>query len=195
MFLIEDILVSPEIFEKKFCCDLAACKGACCVEGEYGAPLLEAEIEILESLAEQVAPVLDEVGRQTLEEKGAVVYYDGMDECGTTLRPDRACVFTVFDALGRASCGIEKLYQAGEVEFRKPISCYLYPIRVSRVPEAGFVALNYEEWDICKPALKKGSELGLPLIEFLKDALILGFGAEFYAALEEAYKHYRENDQ
>jgi len=194
MFLIDNILVSPEIFEKKFCCNLAACKGACCVEGDYGAPLLEEEVKIMKELTELVAPLVDEMGRKTLEEKGGVHFYDGMGEYGTTLRPDRACAFVVFDELGRASCGIEKLYEAGEIDFRKPISCFLYPIRVSRNFGTGFVALNYEEWDICQPALEKGSELGLPLIHFLKDALISGFGEEFYSALEEAYEEYEEKD-
>src|SRR5690625_7118587 len=91
MFLIDNILVSPEIFEKKFCCNLAACKGACCVEGDYGAPLLEEEVKIMKELTELVAPLVDEMGRKTLEEKGGVHFYDGMGEYGTTLRPDRAC--------------------------------------------------------------------------------------------------------
>lgn len=195
MFFIEDILVSDEILEKKFCCDISACMGACCVEGDYGAPLLPEEVEIVRELAGKVKPVLDDAGRKALEEGGAVTLYPGMDSYGTALRPDGACVFTVFDEYGRAGCGIEKQYEAGEVSFKKPLSCHLYPVRVTRNPELGFTAMNYDEWEICKPALLMGQKNGLPLFRFLKEALIRGFGEEFYEALEAAYEYRRQEKE
>ncbi|MBY5959474.1 DUF3109 family protein [Membranicola marinus] len=190
MFLINDILVSDELLEEKFCCDLGACKGACCVQGDFGAPLEPEERDTLREIYKDVLPVLDKVGRQTIQELGVDTYFPGMNDHGTTLRPDGACVFTVFDENGMASCGIEKQYEAGIVEFKKPLSCELYPIRVMRNPETGFTALNFDRWKICQPATVKGNALGLPVIHFLKNALIRAYGEEFYDALDAARIHH-----
>lgn len=189
MFLINDILVSDELLEKKFCCNLGACQGACCVEGDFGAPLDPEEREVLRAIEPLVMPVLDAESTRAIEEQGVEVYYPGMNDHGTSLRPDGACVFTIFDEQGTAWCGIEKQYRAGVIDFKKPLSCELYPIRVTRNPQTGFTALNFDEWSICKPAEVQGKTLGLPLIHFLRDAIIRGYGAEFYEALEEARNH------
>ena len=190
MFLINDILVSDEILVKKFCCDLGACKGACCVEGEFGAPLEPEERETLKKIEPLVRPILDKASRTSLLEQGTDTYYPGMNEHGTSLRPDGACVFAVFDDMGVASCGIEKQYEAGVIDFKKPISCELYPVRVTRNKDTGFTALNFDDWKICKPALDQGNELGLPVIHFLRDALTRAYGSEFYEALEAAREHH-----
>jgi hypothetical protein len=160
------------------------------VEGEFGAPLEPEEREILKEIAPLVLPVLDETSARTLNEQGTDTYYPGMNDHGTTLRPDGACVFTVFDQHGIASCGIEKQCEAGVIDFKKPISCELYPIRVTRNRQLGFIALNFDEWEICKPAIKNGHQLGLPVIHFLKNALNRAFGKEFYEALEAARQHH-----
>lgn len=189
MFLINDILVSDDLLEKKFCCDLAACHGACCVEGEFGAPLEPEEREVLQEISAKVLPVLDDESRKAIQEQGVDTYYPGMNDHGTTLRADGTCAFAVIDEQGIVYCGIEKQYRAGLIEFKKPLSCELYPIRVTRNPHIGFTALNFDEWSICQPAVKQGHQLGLPVIHFLKDAIIRGYGEEFYEALEEARKH------
>lgn len=193
MFLINDVLVSDELLEKKFCCNLTACQGACCVEGEFGAPLEPDEREILQEIKADVLPILDSQSQKAIRQQDVETYYPGMNDHGTTLRPDGACVFTVFDDQGMALCGIEQQYHAGRIDFKKPLSCELYPIRVSRNRESGFTALNFDEWSICQPAVEQGHQLGLPVIHFLKDALIRGFGEEFYEAIEAARKHH-END-
>lgn len=190
MFLINDILVSDELLEKKFCCDLAACHGACCVKGDFGAPLEPQEREILREILDDVMPVLDEESQNSLREQGVDTYYPGMNDHGTSLRPDGACAFTIFDEQGTALCGIEKQYREGVIPFKKPLSCELYPIRVNRNRETGFLALNFDEWSICKPAVDQGHRLGLPVTHFLKDAIIRGFGQEFYEALEAARVHH-----
>lgn len=192
MFLIDDILVSDDILERKFCCDIQACKGACCVEGAFGAPLEEEEREVLRKILPVVRPLLDESSRQTVDEQGTDTYYPGMNDYGTTLRPDGACALAVFDENGMASCGVEKAWEAGNTDFRKPLSCQLYPIRVFKNRELGYTALNFDEWEICKPAVKKGNELGLPVLFFLKDALVRGYGTAFFEALEAAWRHKQE---
>ena len=189
MFLINDILVSDELLKKKFCCNLGACQGACCVEGEFGAPLDPEERTVLRSITPEVLPVLDPESQRAIREQGVDTYYPGMNDHGTSLRPDGACVFAIFDETGTAWCGIEKQYREGKIDFKKPLSCELYPIRVMRNRDTGFTALNFDEWSICKPAEKQGQELGLPVIHFLRDAIIRGFGAEFYEALDQARKH------
>lgn len=193
MFLINDILVSDELLEKRFCCDLGACKGACCVEGEFGAPLEPEEREILQALKPEILPHLDAESQAAIREQGVDTFYPGMNDYGTALRPDGACVFAVFDENGMALCGIEQQYMAGKIEFKKPLSCELYPIRVTRNPSTGFTALNFDDWSICKPAGKLGMEMGLPVIQFLRSALIRAYGEEFYEALEAAAAHLNDD--
>lgn len=195
MFMINNILVSDEILEKKFCCNLAACKGVCCVEGDYGAPLEPEEREILKAIYDKVEPGLDDVSRDAIDANGVEQYFPGMNDYGTTLRPDGACAFVTFDESGMALCGIEKKYNEGIIDFKKPLSCELYPIRVNRDREVGFTALNYDEWEICTPAIMNGEKLGLPLVVFAKEALIRGFGEEFYNALEAAQEFYNEKEK
>lgn len=189
MFLINDILVSDELLEKKFCCDLSACHGACCVEGDFGAPLEPEEREVLRAIAPIVKPILDADSQQAIDEQGVDTYYPGMNDYGTTLRADSACAFTVIDEKGTAWCGIEQQYRAGLIDFKKPLSCELYPIRVTRSPKTGFTALNFEKWSICQPAEVLGRKQGLPVIYFLREAIIRGYGEEFYEALDEARRH------
>ncbi len=186
MIIIQNKLISDEILEAKFVCNLAVCKGACCVEGDFGAPLEDEEKNILTSILEKVKPYLTEDGIKALEENGPYQYYEENEEFGTTLRADGACAFVCFDDQGVAGCGIEKAYEAGKIDFKKPISCHLYPVRVKKEEELGFEALNYDQWEICKAACTLGEASGVSLIDFVKEAIIRKYGEPFYEELKAA---------
>ena len=188
MIIIQDKLLSDDIFEVQFLCNLNACKGACCWEGEFGAPLEEEELHTLDKIYEDIKPFLNPIGIAKIEEIGKYQYYEEIEEHGTTLLPNGACVFmTLHD--GKAKCGIEAAYEAGITDFKKPISCHLYPIRVSTNEAGTFEALNYDKWDICKAACQLGKEEQLPMYRFLKDALIRKYGAAFYEEMENLGKY------
>ena len=195
MILIKDILVSREIFERKFVCNLNVCKGACCWEGDWGAPIDQEEQVIIEEMRELLRPYLSEEGNQVIDEQGSFVYFEELKTMGTTLLPDGRCAYMIKDELGCAQCGIEHANRAGATSFRKPISCHLYPIRHTVEDERSFEALNYDEWDICNAACTLGSSLKVPVYQFLKDAIIRKFGAAFFAEMEEVaedLEHERE---
>ncbi|MEM1123784.1 MAG: DUF3109 family protein [Bacteroidota bacterium] len=185
MVIIEDKLVSDDIFNNQFVCNLSACKGACCWEGDYGAPLEDAELKILDSIFESIKPFLSPVGIAAIEKKGKYTYYkgEGVEEWGTTLLDNAACAYMTLEN-GAAKCGIEAAYNAGVTDFRKPISCQLYPIRVSANEETGFEALNYDMWDICSAACTLGEKEQVPVYQFLKEAIIRKYGEDFYAQME-----------
>jgi len=185
MFLIEGKLVSDEILEEKFVCDLSACKGACCVDGDYGAPLEKAEIEILEKIQEAISPFLSESGKAALKKEGLYTEQEGVGFT-TTLVNGKECAYMTTNEKGIAQCGFETAWKAGATDFRKPISCHLYPIRVKKNEVVDFEALNYDRWDICKAACTLGSKLKVPVYKFLKEPLIRKYGESFYEALEEA---------
>lgn len=185
IFAIGDVLVSEEVTTEMFVCDLAACKGACCVEGDVGAPLEKEELKRLEQVYPGVAPYLPEAGRKAIEEQGYYVR-DITGSISTPLVEGRECAYTVFDEKGVALCGIEKAYFDGKISFRKPVSCHLYPIRITRSKK--LEALNYDRWDICAPACTQGASLGIRVYEFVKEALIRKYGKEFYKTLDKMVK-------
>ena len=185
MISIDDRLVSDELFKAYFVCDLNACKGACCVEGDAGAPLETEEIDLLENELEDILPFLTDKGRKILKDKG-VFELDIEGEHVTPLIEGKECAFTTFDENGIAKCGIEDAFRAGATSFRKPISCHLYPIRVHK--GKFHEALNYHKWPICRPACECGAKLKVKVYKFLKDAIIRKYGEEFYEKLEEAEK-------
>ena len=185
MVIIQDKLVSDDIFERQFICNLKACKGACCWKGDYGAPLEEEELKILEKNYEKIKPFLNKQGQKVIEEKGKYVYYKNAKEFGTPLLEDGACAYMTFEK-GSAKCGIEATYNAGIIDFRKPISCHLYPIRVTVNPHTDFEALNYDVWDICSAACELGKKEQVRVYQFLKEAIIRRYGAEFYEEMESA---------
>lgn len=178
-------LVSTDLLEKRFVCDLNACKGACCVEGDAGAPLKMSEISMLESILDDVKPYMTDEGLKAVEKSG-VFYMDADNDPVTTLMEGGACAFTSFDADGTAKCGIEKAYYDKKVKWKKPLSCELFPIRVKEYTK--FTAVNYEEIDICKPACACGDQLNVPVYRFLKTPIIRAFGEEFFNELVEAEK-------
>lgn len=188
MIQINNVLVSDEIAEKKFVCNLNACKGGCCVKGDEGAPLEITELSVMEDIYGEVKDYITPEGRETIEKKGK--YEKTITGYRTPLKKDGACVYVNFESNNIAYCGIERAHEEGKIEFQKPISCHLYPARVSRFSE--FEAINYNEWDICDPACKLGDDLDVPVYEFLKIGLIRRFGKEFYRALELAVASIRK---
>lgn len=189
MFIIEDILVSDDVVETQFLCNLNACKGACCWEGDWGAPLEKQELQTLVNIYDEVKPFLRKEGIAVIEKEGLYTYYEEPKDYGTPLLENGACAYMTYDEMGIAQCGIEQAHKAGKTDFRKPISCHLYPVRVKEQPEQGFVALNYDEWDICSAACSLGKKEQLPVYQFVKEALIRKFGIDFYEALDAAAKH------
>lgn len=189
MLIVKDILVSDDIVEEQFVCNLEACKGACCWEGDWGAPLEPAELDILKEIQDLVAPYLSDESRIALNQKGPYTYYDEPQEYGTSLLENGACVYMIYDDQGIAKCGIEQAYLDQKIDFKKPISCHLYPIRVNKNQEVGFEALNYDRWDICSAACQLGKELQLPLYRFVKDAIIRKYGEAFYQELDQIAKY------
>jgi hypothetical protein len=182
MIVIEDKIISDDVVEEQFVCDLNACKGACCVEGDFGAPLDKSELEILDSIYDKVKPYLTEEGIKTIEEQGKHVFVKGNKEYCTPLMKGGGCAWLNHDSNGVVICGIEKAYRDGVINWKKPISCHLYPIRISK--KNGFDAVNYERWSICKAACKNGKALKVPVYKFLKDPLIRKYGEEFYNTLQ-----------
>jgi len=177
---IQNKIVSTQIFERKFVCDLNACRGACCVQGDAGAPLTIEEASILEDDIDQIIPYMRPEGIAEIQKTG-VFYIDQENEMATTLVNEQECAFVYFDESGITKCAIEKAHKEGKTDFKKPISCHLYPIRVKNFND--FTALNYNEWAICEPACKCGSELNVPVFRFLKEPLIRAFGEEFFNEL------------
>lgn len=188
MIVIDDKIISDDVVEQQFVCDLNACKGACCVEGELGAPLNEEETKILEDIYETVKPYLLPEGIAAIEKQGKWVRTEEEEKYNTPLMKKGGCAWMNYDKNGVVICGIEKAYLDGAVKWKKPISCHLYPIRVTKQKKTGFDMLNYERWHVCKAACKNGKALKVPVYRFLKDALISKYGTEFYRAIDEYAK-------
>lgn len=182
---IDDILVSSDIFTEEFCCDLDACKGICCVEGDAGAPVTLDEIGGIEDALDTVWDDMS-ASAQAVVDKQGVAYTDRDGDLVTSIVGGKDCVFTCYEG-DCCLCALERAYRSGKTGFCKPISCALYPIREKRLGN-GMTALNYNRWDVCRDAVKKGRKLHLPVYKFLKKPLIRRFGAEFYEKLCEAGK-------
>ena len=189
MIIVDDCIVSEHVADKCFACDLCACKGECCIEGDAGAPVEESEVPILEEVLPLVKPYMTPAGIEVVEREGVAVP-DPAGEPSTPLVNNRECAY-VFWENGLALCAIEKAYREGKISFKKPISCHLYPIRVDDYGE--FKSLNYHEWDVCRCAVAKGRETGVPLYIYLKDPLIRKFGEEWYAELVERCEEFLHN--
>lgn len=183
MVQVEDKIISLDVFDKQFVCDLSACKGACCVEGDSGAPLRDDELNILSTIFDDVKPFMRQEGIQAVEEYGIYVV-DGDGDNTTSLVNNNECAFVSFDEDGTSKCSIEQAYNAGKVDFKKPISCHLFPIRIKKYRD--FEAVNYESIDICKPACDCGEKLQVSVFRFLKEPLIRNYGKNWYDELCEA---------
>ena len=186
MLVVQGVLISDDVISEQFLCNLEACKGACCWEGDFGAPLEAAELKILEQIFEKVKPYLSPEGLEVIEREGLFTYYKESEEYGTPLINKGACAYMSYDDKGVAKCGIESAYEDGVIDFKKPISCHLYPIRMNENPELGFEAMNYDRWDICSAACSLGKMHQMPVYKFVKEAIIRKYGTSFYEELEAA---------
>lgn len=185
MLQIEDTIISLDLLEESFVCDLSACKGICCVEGDSGAPVEEEEIAKLEEILPLVWNDLSPRAKEVIEKQG-VVYLDEDGEYVTSIVKGEDCVFTCYDEKGTCKCAIEKAYREGKTDFYKPVSCHLYPVRVAKYK--GFRAVNYHRWNVCQAACILGKKENVKVYQFLKEPLIRKFGEEWYKHLCQAAK-------
>lgn len=183
MIQIDDTIISLDIIEECFLCDISACMGSCCIEGESGAPVEVEEISELENVLPAIWDDLSPAAQKVINRQG-VVYLDADGEYVTSLVNGEDCVFTCYDEAGICKCAIEKAFREGKTSFYKPVSCHLYPVRVARYKE--FRAVNYHRWSVCKPARLLGKKEGLRMYQFLREPLIRKFGQEWYDALCQA---------
>ena len=182
MIILDNAVLSDDLMEQFFVCDLEKCKGACCVEGDLGAPLEKDELPVIDEILEKVKPYLSQEGLKAIEEHGPYILDEEGDYSTTTI-DNKECAFAIYDEKGILKCGIEQAYLDGKIDYKKPISCHLYPIRITKYDH--YDALNYDRWHICNPACHLGSKLGVPVYKFLKDALIRKYGEDWYKELEE----------
>lgn len=189
MIIIQEKIISTQLFKKSFVCNLSKCKGACCWEGDFGAPLEDDEQLKIENSLDHILDYLPEENKRSIQESGFSTFYKKMNANGTTLMPDNSCVFMNKDQNGVAVCGIEQAHRDGKTAFKKPISCHLYPIRVSKNKKTNFEALNYDEWDICSAACQLGEEQKVAVFQFLKEAIIRKYGDSFFEEMEAAAEY------
>lgn len=190
MIEIDNTLISDDLLERKFVCDLNACKGECCVAGDSGAPLEEDEVEIIKSILPKVKPYMNAEGIAEIEKSGVALIDSDGDLVTPLVDGVKHCAFVIFEK-GIAKCSIEKAFYDGKVKFKKPISCHLYPVRITKYKQ--FDAVNYQEWDVCKPACQCGEKLDVPVYKFLKEPLVRKYGKAWYKKLELAAKHLQDN--
>jgi hypothetical protein len=189
MIQIDDKILSLDLFQKKFVCNYAKCRGICCVEGDSGAPLEEEEARVIEDIYPKIKHLLSQEAIETIKSEGTSIV-DFEDELVTPIINGKECVYTFFDAKGAIHCAIEIAWKQGLVDFRKPISCHLYPIRTKKLSQGE--ALNYDVWPICNEATNLGEEKGVPVYQFLKEPIIRKYGEAFFIELEESEKILRE---
>lgn len=187
---VGDVILTSEIITEYFCCDLDACKGICCVEGDSGAPLTLDEVGELKNVTDEVWNELSAAAQSIIDTQG-VAYTDCEGDLVTSIVHGRDCVFTCYGADGCCYCATDKAYREGRTAWCKPISCALYPIREKKFSN-GLVGLQYHRWDVCKDAISKGCELNLRIYQFLKDPLIRRFGQEWYEELCKVADEYIE---
>ena len=183
MIQIGPAIVSLDIFEKQFACNLSKCKGMCCVHGQSGAPLDDDEITVLEETFPKVKPYMTSAGIAVVEQHGVYTTDFDNDKVTPLVGNSEDCVYACAEK-GVVYCAIEKAFLKGEICFRKPVSCHLYPIRITKYND--FEAVNYHQWNICNDALRLGKKTGTPLYVFLKEPLIRKYGAQWYGQLCEA---------
>ena len=183
MIVIDHTIISEDLLDKQFVCALDHCKGACCVAGDSGAPLEPGETTVLENIFEQVKPYMTEEGIRAVEKFGAWMIDSEGDSVTPLVNGVKQCAYAYFEN-GIAGCAIEKAFGEKKIGFRKPISCHLYPVRITKHKD--YDAVNYNRWDICSPACSNGKNLGVPVFRFVKEALIRKYGNEWFSQLEGA---------
>lgn len=182
MQIIDKTVIASDVVGESFVCDLNKCKGACCVEGDLGAPLEMHELAEVEEVLEVVKPYLAPEAVKVLEKDGGYLLDEEGDYSTTTIN-NKECAFAFYDESNILKCGIEQAWKDGKTDFRKPISCHLYPIRIKNLGE--YEAINYDRWQICAPACDLGEKLKVPVYKFLKEPLIRKYGAEWFEKLEQ----------
>lgn len=189
MIAIDNILVSDKVVEEQFVCDLSKCKGACCVDGDAGAPLDKVELEKINEVFDKVLPYLNEESKKEIERQGRYVYDKEYGWVTPTIN-SKVCVYGIKDASGVVKCGIEQAYLDGKVQWKKPISCHLFPVITKQSKRSENIYVNYEpREDNCKAACSLGKKLKVPVYVFLKESLVRKFGQKFYDALDATAKH------
>lgn len=191
MVQIDDVVVSLDVFREKFICNLDACKGQCCIEGDAGAPLEEEEVAELEKVLPVIWDQLSPQAREIIDRQG-MCYTDQDGDLVTSIVNGKDCVFTCYDEKGCCYCAIEKAYRDGKVDFYKPVSCHLYPIRVGNY--GPYKAVNYHRWDVCKAAVILGQKENVPVYKFLKEPLIRKFGEAWYNEMESVAEELRKSN-
>ncbi|HAP01051.1 MAG TPA: DUF3109 domain-containing protein [Bacteroidetes bacterium] len=192
MILIDNTIVSDDLIEKEFVCNLQKCKGECCVAGESGAPLNPNETQILEEIFSKVKPYMEQDGISVIEKLGKWLVDSDGDFVTPLINGKGRCAYVYFEN-EVAKCAIEKAYKEGKTDFQKPISCHLYPVRIKSYKN--YDAVNYERWKICSPACSHGKQLGVPVYQFVKNALIRKYGQDWFTQLEGAAKFIEEKSE
>jgi hypothetical protein len=182
MIVLQQTVISDDIRDNFFVCNLEKCKGACCVEGDLGAPLEADELQILEESYEHIKPYMTGAGKLAVEEQGLYIQ-DFEGDYSTPTIENRECAYALYDNQGILKCAIEQAYYDGKISWKKPISCHLYPIRITKYDD--FEALNYDRWSICADACNFGASLGVKVYQFLKEPLIRKYGEAWYSELTE----------
>ena len=183
MIVVGNVVASDEVAEREFVCNLTKCKGACCVEGDLGAPLEQEEVEIIDRILDKVRPYMSPAGREAVDKQGTHIL-DWEGDLSTTTINGRECAFALYDKQGILKCSFEQAFREGKTDWIKPISCHLYPIRLTAYDH--YTAMNYNHWHICSDACALGRELQVPVYKFLREPLTRKFGQEWYAQFERA---------
>lgn len=190
MIVIDNILISDDVVQKRFVCDLSKCRGGCCEEGDAGAPLETAELETILEVYEKVKPYLSDASIREVERKGKYVYNKEFGWVTPTLGNDKEiCVYGTRDEKGVIKCAFEQAYYDGVIAWKKPVSCHLFPIIAQKGKHGDYEKVNYEPREkLCNPACTLGKKLEVPVYEFLKEPLIRKYGESFYNALDHVAK-------
>ncbi|MBO7468126.1 MAG: DUF3109 family protein [Bacteroidaceae bacterium] len=191
MVQVGEAIVSFDMLKEPFCCDLSCCKGVCCIEGDAGAPVTIDEVAAIENLLPEIEQHLSPEAKDVISKQG-VAYTDASGDLVTNIVNGKDCVFTCYGSDGCCYCAIERAFREGRTSFMKPLSCHLYPIRISKV--GSYKALNYNRWDICKAAVIKGKREDIPVYKFLKEPLIRCFGEEWYNELETVVEELKKQN-
>jgi hypothetical protein len=193
LIAINNILVSDDVVSEQFVCDLNKCKGGCCEDGDSGAPLADEELVLLRGFIDEIRPYLTPEGLEVLEREGLYTYDQEFGWVTPTIG-GRMCAYGFRDKAGIIKCGIEQAYLDQKISWKKPISCHLFPVKITRSKRQKQEYVNYEpREDLCQAACKLGRQLKVPVYVFLKDALVRKYGPEFYSSLEATALHIKKD--
>ncbi len=187
MLQIDDTIISLDVIDQNFACDLSKCKGICCVEGDEGAPVTEDEVSQIETLLPIIWDDLSNRAQEVIAQQG-VAYADRDNELAISIIDGAECVFAFQDGHGYWRCRIEQAFEQQKTTFKKPLSCHLYPVRLQK--HKTFVAVNYHQWHVCHDAIASGNDQNKPLYQFLKEPLIRSFGEEWFQQLTSAADYF-----